>query len=241
MLGNRLQKIHPSATSQNQNSTRRKMKLISVNVGRPRLVPSNGHIVSTGIYKDPVSGPVRASRLNLDGDRQADLNVHGGVNKAVYAYPVEHYDYWRERYPDFPWQWGAFGENLTTEGLLEDSLHVGDQISVGSVLLTVTQPRSPCFKLGIKFGTNRIIQEFLESGRSGFYFSVAREGSLQAGDEIRITPTGASQITIAEANHLMIAKSVPAELLTRALNSTGLSPSWRERFREKFAPDPILE
>lgn len=211
------------------------MKVLSVNVGRPRLVPSNGEIVSTGIYKDPVSGPVRVSRLNLDGDRQADLTVHGGVNKAVYAYPVEHYDFWRRRYPDFPWQWGAFGENLTTEELLEDSLHIGDQVAIGSVLLTVTQPRSPCFKLGIKFGTNRIIKEFLESGRSGFYFSVAREGELQTGDQIQVSPTGKDQITIAEANQLMVAKSVPSDLLQRALASVSLSPSWREHFREKFA------
>jgi len=211
------------------------MKLISINVGRPRLVPSKGEVVSTGIYKNPVSGPVHVARLNLDGDRQADLTVHGGVNKAVYAYPVEHYEFWRERYPDFPWQWGAFGENLTTEGLLENSLHIGDQVAIGSVLLTVTQPRTPCFKLGIKFGTNRILKQFLESGRSGFYFSVAQEGDLEAGDDIRVIPSGADQITIAEANQLMIAKSVPSELLQRALSSANLSANWREHFREKFA------
>jgi MOSC domain-containing protein YiiM len=211
------------------------MKLISVNVGRPRLVQSNGETVSTAIYKDAETGPVQVAKLNLDGDRQADLNVHGGVNKAVYAYPVEHYEFWRERYPDFPWQWGAFGENLTVEGILEGDLHVGDQVAIGSVLLTVTQPRTPCFKLGIKFGTNRILKEFLESGRSGFYFSVAREGELEAGDEIRVIPAGAGQITIAEANHLMVAKSVPSELLQRALGSANLSKNWREHFRAKFA------
>jgi MOSC domain-containing protein YiiM len=210
------------------------MKLISVNVGRPRLVQSNGETVSTAIYKDPVTVPVRVTRSNLEGDRQADLNVHGGVSKAVYAYPVEHYEFWRERYREFPWQWGAFGENLTVEGLLEDDLHVGDRVAIGSVLLTITQPRTPCFKLGIKFGTNRILKEFLESGRSGFYFSVAQEGELQAGDEIRVIPAGAGQITIAEANHLMVAQSVPSELLQRALASADLSEKWRERFREKF-------
>src|ERR1700757_5281374 len=111
------------------------MKLISVNVGRPRLVQSNGETVSTAIYKNAETGPVHVAKLNLDGDRQADLNVHGGVDKAVYAYPVEHYEFWRERYPEFPWQWGAFGENLTIEGLLEDALHVGDQVAIGSALL----------------------------------------------------------------------------------------------------------
>jgi MOSC domain-containing protein YiiM len=210
------------------------MKLISVNVGRPRLVQSNGETVSTAIYKDPVTAPVRVTRSNLDGDRQADLNVHGGVSKAIYAYPVEHYEFWSERYREFPWQWGAFGENLTVEGLLEDDLHVGDRVAIGSVLLTITQPRTPCFKLGIKFGTNRILKEFLESGRSGFYFSVAQEGELQAGNEIRVIPAGAGQITIAEANHLMVAQSVPSELLQRALASADLSEKWRERFREKF-------
>jgi MOSC domain-containing protein YiiM len=210
------------------------MKLISVNVGRPRLVHVNGETASTAIYKDPVTGPVHVARLNLDGDRQADLNVHGGVNKAVYGYPEEHYEFWRERYPDFPWQWGAFGENLTVEGLREETLHVGDQVAIGSVLLTVTQPRTPCFKLGIKFGTNRILKEFLESGRSGFYFSVAQEGTLEAGDEIGVIPAGHEQITIAEANHLITAKSVPSELLQRALGSASLSANWREHFREKF-------
>lgn len=211
------------------------MKLISVNVGRPRLVHVNGETVSTAIYKDPVTGPVHVARLNLDGDRQADLNVHGGVNKAVYGYPEEHYEFWRELYPDFPWQWGTFGENLTVEGLREETLHIGDQVAIGSVLLTVTQPRTPCYKLGIKFGTNRILKEFLESGRSGFYFSVTQEGKLEAGDKIRVTPSGADQITIAEANHLMVAKSVSSELLQRALESTDLSEKWREHFRAKFA------
>lgn len=211
------------------------MKLISVNVGRPRLVHVDGETVSTAIYKDPVTGPVHVTRLNLEGDRQADLNVHGGVNKAVYGYPVEHYAFWREHYSDSPWHWGAFGENLTVEGLREETLHIGDQVAIGSVLLTVTQPRTPCFKLGIKFGTNRILKEFLESGRSGFYFSVMEEGELEAGDEIRVIPSGANQITIAEANHLMIAKSVPSELLNRALGSANLSANWREHFREKFA------
>jgi MOSC domain-containing protein YiiM len=210
------------------------MKLISVNVGRPRLVHVDGETVSTGIYKDPVTGPVHVARLNLDGDRQADLNVHGGVNKAVYAYPIEHYEFWRERYPDFAWQWGAFGENLTVQGLREETLHIGDQLAIGSVLLTVTQPRTPCFKLGIKFGTNRILKEFLESGRSGFYFSVTQEGELEAGDGIRVISSGADQITIAEANHLMVAKSVSSELLQRALESANLSANWREHFREKF-------
>lgn len=203
------------------------------------MVLYEGDTVSTAIFKDPVSGPVRLAKLNLEGDRQADLNVHGGVNRAVYAYPVEHYDFWRERYPHFPWQWGAFGENLTVEGLAEDTLHIGDQVCIGSARFTVTQPRTPCFKLGIKFGTNRIITEFLESGRSGFYFSVTEEGELQAGDDIRVNPIGTDQITIAEANHMMTAKSVPQELLERALASPSLSPKWRERFREKFAAQLI--
>lgn len=210
------------------------MKVISVNVGRPRLVQVDGDVVSTGIYKNPVEGRVRVATLNIEGDRQADLNVHGGVNKAVYAYPVEHYPFWRERYPDFVWQWGAFGENLTVEGLSEQTLHVGDRVTIGSVILTVTQPRTPCFKLALKFGTNRIIKEFLESGRSGFYFSVTQEGQLGAGDEVHLESSGAGQITIAEANYLILAKSVPEELLQRALASKNLSDGWRTQFREKF-------
>jgi len=173
-------------------------RLVSVNVGKPREIGSiRGKRVESGIYKQPVSGPVKVWRLNLEGDEQADLEVHGGVKKAVYAYPSEHYAYWNDRFPTMKLQWGSFGENLTTEGLLEHSVHVGDKLSIGSAEFEVTQPRLPCYKLGIKFGTQRMLKWFLHSGRTGFYLSVIREGECEAGDQISMTRYDMPSPTIA--------------------------------------------
>ena len=173
-------------------------RLVSVNVGKPREIGSiRGKRVESGIYKQPVSGPVKVWRLNLEGDEQADLEVHGGVKKAVYAYPSEHYAYWNDRFPTMKLQWGSFGENLTTEGLLEHSVHVGDKLSIGSAEFEVTQPRLPCYKLGIKFGTQRMLKWFLHSGRTGFYLSVISEGECEAGDQISMTRYDRPSPTIA--------------------------------------------
>ena len=148
------------------------MKLISLNVGLPRIIESNGEPVTTGIFKEPKQGPVMLRTLNLDGDRQADLTVHGGVSKAVYGYPVEHYEFWKRELPDMALPFGMFGENFTTEGLLEDALNVGDRFRIGEAELMVTEPRLPCYKLGIKFGRTDIIRRFLQSRRTGFYFAL---------------------------------------------------------------------
>src|SRR6267154_2664921 len=145
------------------------MKIVQINVGVPRLVIRNGEPVSTGIFKEPVTGRVALRTLNLDGDRQADLSVHGGPTKAVYVYPSEHYDYWKNELPDMNLPWGMFGENFTTTGLFEDQLKIGDKFHVGSAVVTVTEPRMPCFKLGIKFGRTDILRRFLQSERTGFY------------------------------------------------------------------------
>src|SRR5438046_3291114 len=158
------------------------MKLVSVNVGLPRLVLRNGEPVSTGIFKEPVQGPVMLRTLNLDGDRQADLSVHGGKTKAVYAYPSEHYEFWKNELPDMDLPYGMFGENFTTEGLFEDEVKVGDRFRVGKAALMVTEPRMPCYKLGIKFGRSDIIKKFLQSRRTGFYFAVLKDGEVKAGD-----------------------------------------------------------
>jgi MOSC domain-containing protein YiiM len=153
------------------------MKLISLNVALPRLVEWNGGPVATGIFKEPVQGAVMLRTLNLDGDRQADLSVHGGVSKAVYAYPSEHYEFWKKELPDMELPFGMFGENFTTAGLLEDAVNVGDRFSVGEAELMVTEPRMPCYKLGIKFGSADIIRKFLQSRRTGFYFAVLKAKS----------------------------------------------------------------
>ena len=161
-------------------------KIISINVGLPRIVMSDGKPVSTGIFKEPVAGRVMLRTLNLDGDRQADLSVHGGPTKAVYAYPCEHYEYWKREFPEMKLPWGMFGENFTTAGLFESELNIGDKFQVGSAIVMVTEPRLPCYKLGIKFGRSDIVKRFLASERTGFYFAVLREGDVGAADRIEL-------------------------------------------------------
>jgi MOSC domain-containing protein YiiM len=162
------------------------MHVVSLNVGGPREVEWRGRLVRTSIWKEPVQGPVRVTSLNLDGDAQSDLSVHGGPDKAVYAYPAEHYGYWQRELDVDALPWAAFGENLTTSGILEPDIAIGDRVRVGSAELMVTQPRLPCFKLGIRFGRDDMVKRFLQSGRSGFYFAVVREGEITAGDRLEI-------------------------------------------------------
>ena len=157
------------------------MRVVSVNVGLPREVVWKGRTVSTGIFKEPVAGRVMVRQLNLDGDRQADLTVHGGPEKAIYVYPAEYYAYWRKEFPDINLPFGMFGENFTVEGL-DERVNIGDQFSIGSTKVMVTQPRLPCYKLGIKFQRDDILKRFLNSGLTGFYLSVLQEGEVEAGD-----------------------------------------------------------
>jgi MOSC domain-containing protein YiiM len=175
------------------------MKVLSLNLGLPRYVEWGDQIVRTSIFKEPVTGRMRVDRLNIEGDRQSDLTVHGGVEKAVYVYPAEHYALWRQELPGADLPWGAFGENLTTTGLAEDDVRIGDRFAIGSAELVVTQPRTPCFKLTIRFGRADMIKRFYRSGRSGFYLAVAKEGEIEAGDEISLLNRDAGAITIADA------------------------------------------
>jgi len=214
------------------------MRVLSVNVGRPRDVEWRGKTVRTSIFKDPVAGPVAVSRLNLAGDEQSDLSVHGGVDKAVYAYPSEHYAYWREQLPDADLAWGAFGENLTTEGLLEGELRVGDRFRIGSAELAVTQPRLPCFKLGIRFGRADMVKRFQHSGRTGFYFAVAREGAIAAGDPIQRLSEARAGITVADVVRLYVGGDTEQELMRRASELPDLPEAWRAYFRGRlWKPD----
>ena len=211
------------------------MRILSVNVGRPRLVVWNGQTVSTGIYKTPVEGRLMLRTLNLDGDRQADLTVHGGAGKAAYAYPSEHYGYWRGELPGVELPWGMFGENFTTEGLDESGVRIGDRFRVGSALVTVTVPRMPCYKLGIKFGRADIVKRFLASGRTGFYFSVQREGEVGAGDEVELLGRDRDGVTVAEVAGLYARGGGDVETLRRAVRAEALPESWREHFRQQLA------
>ena len=210
------------------------MRLVSVNVGRPRLVTWRGKTVSTGIWKTPVSGPVQVRTLNLDGDRQSDLSVHGGPDKAVYGYPSEHYAFWREQLPDAELPWGAFGENLTTEGLSEDRLCIGDRLRCGTVELVVTQPRLPCYKLGIRFGRADMVKRFQQSGRPGFYFAVVAEGQIQAGDAIEITAPARERITVADVSRAFNEGTDDVRLLGTLAELPALPEGWREHFRSQL-------
>ena len=210
------------------------MKIVSINVSRPRLVVSNGQTVSTGIYKTPVTGAVMLRTLNLDGDRQADLTVHGGPTKAAYAYPSEHYSYWRKELPGMELPWGMFGENFTVEGLDESKVNIGDRFRLGSAEVTVTEPRMPCYKLGIKFGRTDILKRFLASGRTGFYFSVQRESEVEAGDEIELIERDPNDVTVADITRLYAHARSDIEMMRRAIALEALPQSWRDHFRKQL-------
>ena len=206
-------------------------RVISVNVGAPRDVDWHGRTIRTSIWKSPVAGPVRVRTLNLDGDAQSDLSVHGGTEKAVYVYPSEHYDDWRRELSLAALPWGAFGENLTIAGLLERDVAIGDRIRIGSVELMVTQARMPCFKLGIRFGRDDMVKLFLRSRRSGFYCAVVGEGTLTAGDAIAFTARDPHHVTVADLATLDTTDSPDRELLRRALNVPALADSWKRHLR----------
>lgn len=209
------------------------MKIVSVNVGLPREVIWKGKPVTTSIFKDPVEGRIKLRALNLDGDRQSDLTVHGGVNKAVYAYPSEHYEYWRRELPGVALPWGMFGENLTVEGLFEDELNIGDRLRIGSAELTVTQPRLPCYKLAVKFTRDDILKRFLESGLTGFYFAVQKEGDVGAGDTIEILKRDVNELTVSDVTRLYLAKD-DLETLQKALKVEALPDSWKSYFEAQI-------
>ena len=207
------------------------MKILSLNVGLPRLVARDGEPVSTGIFKEPVAGRVRLRTLNLDGDRQADLSVHGGPHKAVYVYPSEHYDFWKAELPEMDLPWGMFGENFTTTGFSETAVNIGDKFSVGTAEVMVTQPRLPCYKLGIRFGRADIIKRFLASERTGFYLSVLQEGEVGAGDECELLQTDSHQVKVTDITRLYTSEKNNVELLRRAIAVEALPESWRGYFQ----------
>jgi MOSC domain-containing protein YiiM len=214
------------------------MKILSLNVGLPREVQWNGEPVQTGIFKSPVAGPVPLRKLNLDGDRQADLTVHGGEHKAVYCYPYAHYDYWRRELPGHELTMGAFGENFTVDDSpLEGDIHLGDRFAVGTAEIVVTQPRLPCYKLIIKFGIDDIIKRFLASGRTGFYALVAKEGDVGSGDEMRLIERNPNQVSVSQIARLYTAKEYGEEdhaILDRIFRIDSVPGSWKHYFRNRL-------
>jgi MOSC domain-containing protein YiiM len=212
------------------------MKVLSVNVGLPRKILFNGQIITTAIFKDPVKGSISLRKLNLDGDKQADLTVHGGLDKAVYSYPSEHYDYWRKQFPNTDLVWGMFGENFTTEGLFEDAVNIGDQFQIGSAKLVATQPRMPCYKLGVRFGRMDVIRRFMASGRPGIYFKVLTEGEVQRDDKIKIIRRDKNNVTVKDIVSLYIARNDidNIETMKRATKIRDLPEGWRHEFQQKI-------
>ncbi|MEM9674347.1 MAG: MOSC domain-containing protein [Bacteroidota bacterium] len=210
------------------------MQIISVNVGLPQTVMYQGKEVSTGIFKAPVSEPTMVRRTNLDGDLQADLRVHGGPEKAVYAYPYQHYAGWKIDFPQFDYPLGVFGENLTIVGLDEREIHIGDHFRAGECELQVTQPRMPCFKLGIRFGDPKMVKYFLERRQPGVYFSVAKEGLVKTGDELTLLQESDSPLTVVDIVRLYAFDKTDQEGLTLAADDPYLPPSWQEYFAERL-------
>jgi MOSC domain-containing protein YiiM len=211
------------------------MQVVSVNVGRPRPVLWRGRSTLSAIFKEPAAGRVAVRRHNLAGDVQADLTVHGGPDKAVYAYPSDHYTWWKEQLPEADLPWGVFGENLTTAGLIETEVHIGDEFRVGSARLVATQPRLPCFKLGIRFGDPGMVKRFRDAGRPGIYFAVAEEGELAAGDSIEQVKAEEHGLTVANLFQLILEEREDVEQLRRALRVPALAAEIREDFKERLA------
>jgi MOSC domain-containing protein YiiM len=210
------------------------MKLVSISVGLPREVDWKERTVTTAIFKEPVTGRVALRTLNLDGDRQADLSVHGGPDKAVYIYPAEHYDYWRRELPGRDLAWGSFGENFTTTGLLEDRVNIGDRFRIGSAEVVVTQPRLPCYKLGIKFGQADMVKRFSDSQRTGFYVKVLREGEVRNGDAIDLLSRDQHQVTVADITRLYLRDKEDRESMRRAMQVEAFPESWRTYFAQQM-------
>jgi MOSC domain-containing protein YiiM len=210
------------------------MRLISVNVSLPKDIPYRGNTVSTGIFKEPVGGRVTLGRLNLEGDGQADRNVHGGVDKAVYAYPFEHYEYWSRELGRTDFAFGQFGENFTVSGMLEDAVRIGDVFRIGFALVEVTQPRAPCFKLGIRMGLDSFPKTFLSSGRTGFYMKVLEEGEVGAGDRFERVAGEADGLSVREVWRLAVQDVRNLEGARKALRLSSLAPEWRGRLEKRF-------
>jgi MOSC domain-containing protein YiiM len=213
-------------------------QLISVNVGLPRRVTWKGRSVLTGIFKEPVSGPVMARRLDLDGDRQADLTVHGGPDKAVYVYPAEHYDPWRYELAPMALPWGMFGENFTTQGLIEEGVQIGERLQIGQAIFVVTQPRQPCYKLALRFSRDDMLRRFVQTRRTGWYFAVEREGTVAAGDPIIRLGAPATSLTVAAVADLLFMKVPNRDLLRTAATLSDLAEDLRAYFQALFVQEP---
>ncbi|MFZ0590721.1 MAG: MOSC domain-containing protein [Bryobacteraceae bacterium] len=212
-------------------------RIVSINVGQPREVEAGDRRVLTSIFKEPVQGKVALRHYNVQGDRQSDLSVHGGPNKAVYSYSAEHYLFWTVQLPGTPLPFGAFGENLTTEGMLEEGVHIGDVFRAGSAILKVTQPRMPCFKLAIRMNRSDMVRRFWASGRSGIYFSIVEEGEFESGDRIEPLESDPRRVSVADVVRLYKRETEDLDLFSRVMQAP-VSGSWKQEIRERWAQSP---
>src|SRR3954462_4109832 len=212
--------------------------LLSVNVGMPKDVAWQGKTVFTGVFKEPVTGPCRARRLNLDGDGQGDVAGHGGEQRAVFVYQIDSYRYWEHELGRNDFVYGQFGENFTVEGLRDDEVCIGDRYQIGTATFEVTQPRVTCYRVGIRMNDPRIPALLVSHHRPGFYFRVLEEGDVQAGDEIIKLASGPEQMPVAEADALLYLPGHTRHQLLRTLRIPALSPGWQASFRALLEADP---
>ncbi len=209
------------------------MEVISLNIGLPREIEFEGKKIITSIYKEPVFERVNLEKINLEGDKQADLSVHGGIFKAIYSYPIEYYEFWKKKYPNKIFSIGFFGENLTTKGLFEYEVNVGDKFKIGTAQIVATQPRLPCYKLGARAGTMEIIKQFLDSEKTGIYFKVVKSGQIGSGDQIQLIAKDPNNITIQDIVRLYKNKA-SQEIMERAIKLHHLPQKWKSQFVEKL-------
>jgi MOSC domain-containing protein YiiM len=209
-------------------------RIVSINIGQPREMKARNRKVLTSIFKTPVQGKVALRRYNVQGDQQSDLSVHGGPSKAVYSYSFEHYPFWAAQLPGTPLPVGAFGENLTTEGMLEEVVHIGDVFLAGSAILKATQPRMPCFKLAIRMNRSDMVKKFWASGRSGIYFSIVEEGQFESGDRIEPVESDPRRVSVADVVRLYKRETDDPDLFSRVMEAP-LSGSWKQEIRGRWA------
>lgn len=211
------------------------MEVISVNRAEAREIVWKGKIEVTGIFKHPVQGPLVLEHEAVQGDIIADRRVHGGIHKACYLYSCDHYPYWKKKFPDLDWNWGMFGENLSIAGMDEGQLALGNIYEIGSALVQISMPREPCYKLGLRFGSQRILKEFIAFANPGAYVRVLESGRVGAGDILKLVEPSRSPVSVRDCFQLYYAKEKSQEVLRSALANEGL-PDYKKTFLQRFLP-----
>ncbi len=210
------------------------MKVVSVNIGERQGVKYRGKTVKTGIFKKPVSHPIILGKSDVEGDAVIDRRYHGGELKACYLYSADHYEFWKNKYPDLEWEYGMFGENITVEGLNEKEIQIGDIFYIGDCRVRVTQPRQPCFKLGLRFGSQTIVKAFSQAPFPGVYVSVIEEGAVKIGDNFSLSERLHDTIGLLDIYELIYTQTPNQEALDFALDFQFLPENVKETLRKRF-------